>query len=120
MEYKNILVTFEGEIGILTINRPKALNALNIETLQEIQMGIQEVKDHPEVKVLIVTGSGEKAFVALRIADDPSRHDSGNLDQNDFQPVLHLQNQSILLIEEGGFFHMGHQKLPPVIASLKN
>ena len=64
MEYKNILLTFEGEIGILTINRPKSLNALNIETLKEIQMGIQEVKEHPEVKVLILTGAGEKAFVA--------------------------------------------------------
>jgi hypothetical protein len=48
----------------LTINRPKALNALNIETLKEIQSGIQEVKDHPELKVLIITGAGEKAFVA--------------------------------------------------------
>ncbi len=64
MEYKNILLTFEGKIGILTINRPKALNALNIETLKNIQMGIQEVKDHHETKVLILTGAGEKAFVA--------------------------------------------------------
>jgi enoyl-CoA hydratase len=64
MEYKNILLSFEGEIGILTINRPKALNALNIETLKEIQRGIQEVKDHPEIKVLILTGTGEKSFVA--------------------------------------------------------
>jgi hypothetical protein len=64
MEYKNILLTFEGEIGILAINRPKALNALNIETLKDIQMGIQEAKDHSELKILIVTGSGEKAFVA--------------------------------------------------------
>jgi enoyl-CoA hydratase len=64
MEYKNILLSFEGEIGILTINRPKALNALNNETLRDIQAGIQEVMDHSELKVLIITGSGEKAFVA--------------------------------------------------------
>src|SRR4030043_802540 len=64
MEYKNIMVAFEGEIGVLTINRPKALNALNIETLKEIQLGIEEVKDQPGLKVLIVTGAGEKAFVA--------------------------------------------------------
>jgi enoyl-CoA hydratase len=64
MEYKNISLSVEGEIGILMINRPKALNALNIETLKEIQFGIQEVKDNPELKVLIVTGAGEKAFVA--------------------------------------------------------
>lgn len=64
MEYKNVLLSFEGEIGILTINRPKSLNALNIGTLKEIQMGVQEVKEHPEAKVLILTGAGEKAFVA--------------------------------------------------------
>jgi enoyl-CoA hydratase len=64
MEYNNILLSFEGDLGILTIHRPKALNALNMETLKEIQMGIQEVNDHPEMKVLILTGSGEKAFVA--------------------------------------------------------
>ena len=64
MDYKNILLSVEGEIGILMINRPKALNALNIETLKEIQMGIQEVREHPEMKVLILTGAGEKSFVA--------------------------------------------------------
>lgn len=64
MEYKNILLSAEGEIGILTINRPKALNALNIETLQDIQMGIREVKENPALRVLILTGAGDKAFVA--------------------------------------------------------
>jgi enoyl-CoA hydratase len=64
MEYKNILLSFEGEIGILAMNRPKALNALNSEILKDIQMGIQEVKEYSELKVLIITGSGEKAFVA--------------------------------------------------------
>lgn len=64
MEYKNITLSFDEEIGILMINRPKVLNALNIETLQEIHMGIQEVKNFPELKVLIITGAGEKAFVA--------------------------------------------------------
>ena len=64
MEYKNIIVSFEGEIGILTINRPKALNALNLETLLEIQAGLEEAKQQPGLKALIVTGAGEKAFVA--------------------------------------------------------
>jgi enoyl-CoA hydratase len=64
MELKNILLSVEGETGILMINRPKAMNALNMETLHDIQMGIQEVKNHPEIKVLIITGQGEKAFIA--------------------------------------------------------
>jgi enoyl-CoA hydratase len=64
MDLKNILLSFEGAVGILAVNRPKALNALNTETLQDIQAGIEEMKNHPELKVLIVTGGGEKAFVA--------------------------------------------------------
>lgn len=64
MEYKNILMEFEGDIGILTINRPKTLNSLNIETLKEIQMGLQEIRNHKEMKVLIITGAGDRAFVA--------------------------------------------------------
>jgi enoyl-CoA hydratase len=64
MEFKNMTLSVEDEIGILTINRPKALNALNVETLNEIQAGIREVKTYPNLKVLIVTGAGEKAFVA--------------------------------------------------------
>ena len=64
MAYNNVLLSVEGEIGTLVINRPKALNALNGETLLEIQTAVQEVQGRPEVKVLIITGSGEKAFVA--------------------------------------------------------
>jgi len=50
MEYKNILISFEGEIGVLTINRPKALNSLNIETLQDIQMGCRKSRTIMPVK----------------------------------------------------------------------
>lgn len=88
MEYKNILLTFEGEIGILTINRPKSLNALNIETLKEIQMGIQEVKDHSNVKVLILTGAGEKAFVAG--ADIMEMKEMNSLQASQFSNLGHL------------------------------
>jgi enoyl-CoA hydratase len=88
MEYKNILLTFEGEIGILRINRPKSLNALNIETLKEIQMGIQEVKDHSNVKVLILTGAGEKAFVAG--ADIMEMKEMNSLQASQFSNLGHL------------------------------
>lgn len=88
MEYKNILLSFEGEIGILTINRPKALNALNIETLKDIQMGIQEVKDHQETKVLILTGAGEKAFVAG--ADIMEMKDMTSIEALNFSKLGHF------------------------------
>jgi enoyl-CoA hydratase len=88
MEYKNILVSFEGEIGILAINRPKALNALNIETLKDIQMGIQEAKDRSEMKVLILTGSGEKAFVAG--ADIAEMKGMNSIEALNFSKLGHL------------------------------
>jgi len=87
MEFKNILLSFEGEIGILTINRPKALNALNRETLNEIQLGIQEIKDHPEVRVLILTGAGEKAFVAG--ADILEMKDMNSIEALNFSKLGH-------------------------------
>jgi len=88
MEYRNILVSFEGEIGILTINRPKALNALNIETLEDIQMGLQEAKKNAAMKVLIVTGAGEKAFVAG--ADITEMKGMSSLEALNFSRMGHL------------------------------
>jgi enoyl-CoA hydratase len=70
------------------INRPKSLNALNIETLKEIQMGIQEVKDHSEGKVLILTGAGEKAFVAG--ADIVEMKGMNSLQASQFSKLGHL------------------------------
>lgn len=57
---------FEVQEGIarLTIARPKALNALNNEVLQELEQVLQEVAGKPEIRVLLITGEGEKAFVA--------------------------------------------------------
>lgn len=95
MEYKNILLSFEGEIGILTINRPKTLNALNIETLKEIQLGIQEVKDRSEMKVLIITGAGEKAFVAG--ADIAEMKDMSSIEAINFSKLGH---QTLKMIQD--------------------
>ncbi|BAP86540.1 enoyl-CoA hydratase/isomerase [Paucilactobacillus hokkaidonensis JCM 18461] len=62
--YNNLLFDVTDGIGTLTINRPKSLNALNSETLAEIGEALAEIKDNADVKVLVITGSGEKAFVA--------------------------------------------------------
>jgi len=88
MEYKNILLSAENEIGIISINRPKALNALNTETLQEIQAAIQEVKNHPDWKVLVVTGAGEKAFVAG--ADIAEMRGMNSIEALNFSKMGHL------------------------------
>lgn len=64
MEYENVILEKQDNIGILYINRPKAMNALNTATVREISKAIDEVKENDEIKVLIVTGAGDKSFVA--------------------------------------------------------
>lgn len=60
---KNIIVEFEGSIAVITINRPKMLNALNTEVLKELDQVIDSIENDDSVKVMILTGEG-KAFVA--------------------------------------------------------
>ncbi|MEG0508842.1 MAG: enoyl-CoA hydratase-related protein [Eubacterium sp.] len=60
----NLLFTVENEIGIITINRSKSLNALNSETLAELKKVVTEIENRKDIRVVILTGSGEKAFVA--------------------------------------------------------
>jgi enoyl-CoA hydratase len=64
MGYQNIMLEVDGAKAVLTINRPKALNALNSATLQEIKTAYQEMESDGKVRVCIMTGSGDKAFVA--------------------------------------------------------
>ena len=64
MVYENLLLEKEGALAILYVNRPKALNALNKDTLLEMKDAITSIKNDPEVDVLIVTGAGDKSFVA--------------------------------------------------------
>ncbi len=64
MSYNNILFTTEEGIATITFNRPKALNAMNSETLGELLAAVTACKNDEQVKVLILTGAGEKSFVA--------------------------------------------------------
>jgi len=64
MEFKNLKLDLKDGISLITINRPKYLNALNLETLKEIDQVLEKVKEEDEVQVVIMTGAGEKAFVA--------------------------------------------------------
>lgn len=61
---ENILIEKQDNIAIVTINRPTKLNALNKATIQELHDGFQQLNEDKSVKAIIVTGSGEKAFVA--------------------------------------------------------
>lgn len=64
MNYENILAEKDGGIAVVTINRPAKLNALNKATIQELHEAFKALDTDAEVKAIIVTGSGEKAFVA--------------------------------------------------------
>jgi enoyl-CoA hydratase len=64
MEFNNVILEKEGKIAIVTLNRPKALNALNSETLKELDIVIDELEKDDNIYVVILTGAGEKAFVA--------------------------------------------------------
>ena len=64
MSYQNLLLEIEDQVAVLTINRPKALNALNPSTLEELEAVFLTLKNNSDVKVIILTGAGEKAFVA--------------------------------------------------------
>ena len=60
----NILLEKKGLIAVATINRPKALNALNSEVLTDLDELVSTVKADADIRALVITGSGEKAFVA--------------------------------------------------------
>jgi enoyl-CoA hydratase/carnithine racemase len=62
--YENIQYEKKGAIAYVTVNRPKVLNALNMATMKELHAAFTTVRDDAEVRVAILTGSGEKAFIA--------------------------------------------------------
>ncbi len=64
MGSENLLVDIKDGVALLTINRPKVLNALHTSVIAELQETFEALNDNQAVKVIVVTGSGEKAFVA--------------------------------------------------------
>jgi len=64
MAYENLLYEKRDRIGFITFNRPKVLNALNRKTMEELREILIAVREDDDVRVLILTGAGEKSFVA--------------------------------------------------------
>src|SRR6478609_11992824 len=64
MSYENILVEKDNGIATISINRPSKLNALNQATINELHNAFKESDHDQDVRVIVITGSGEKAFVA--------------------------------------------------------
>ncbi len=64
MEYQNLLYAVEDSVALVTVNRPEKYNALNREVIAELELCIGRIEREEQVRAVIVTGAGEKAFVA--------------------------------------------------------
>src|SRR5262245_54893874 len=64
MPFDNLLLERDSAVALVTINRPQVLNALNTSTLDELRRVILDVRRDDGVRVVILTGAGDKAFVA--------------------------------------------------------
>jgi enoyl-CoA hydratase len=62
--YENVLYSEKAGIAYVTVNRPKVLNALNMPTWADLRMAFEHAREHDEVRGIILTGAGEKAFIA--------------------------------------------------------
>jgi enoyl-CoA hydratase len=92
MAYENLIYEKKDEIAYVTFNRPKVLNALNRKTVEELRDALLDARDDASVRVLILTGAGEKSFVAG--ADISELAQRTPVDGKDFslfgQSVFHL------------------------------
>ena len=104
MAYENLLLEKEGALAILYVNRPKALNALNKDTLLEMKDAITNIKNDPEVDVLIVTGAGDKSFVAgadiafMQSLTAVEAREFGALGQEVFRMIESMEKPSIAAV----------------------
>ena len=62
--FENILVEIDGPVGVITLNRPSVLNALNRALLTDVSNALADLERNADVRAIIITGSGEKAFAA--------------------------------------------------------
>jgi enoyl-CoA hydratase len=104
MTYQNVIYKVDAGIATITFNRPKALNALSSDLLEELSRAIDEVAHNEDVRVLVLTGAGDKAFVAG--ADITELAKFGALEAKNFAQTGH------------DIFHRLQQLPIPVIAAV--
>jgi enoyl-CoA hydratase len=76
MTFSNILCEKKNAIAYVTVNRPKVLNALNMATMEELRAAFHDIKNDASVRVVILTGSGEKAFIAGADIGELAQHNT--------------------------------------------
>jgi enoyl-CoA hydratase/carnithine racemase len=97
MTFENILFEKKNGVGYVTVNRPKALNALNMATMEELRSAFTDIQQDPAVSTAILTGAGEKAFVAGADINELAQQDAVS------GKAFALRGQSVLnLIENLG------------------
>src|SRR5260370_28286975 len=97
MSYENILLEKKNSIAYVTVNRPKVLNALNMATMEELRAAFTDIKSDASIRVAILTGSGEKAFVAGADIGELAKHDAVAGKENN-----HRRQSGLDLIENLG------------------
>ena len=105
MDFENILVDQEGHTGTITINRPSKLNALNKKTIAELHRAFAQMAEDPEIRVIVLTGTGEKAFVA-------------GADISEFASYSVAQGEQLASEGQDLLFNFVEQLSTPVIAAV--
>jgi enoyl-CoA hydratase/carnithine racemase len=92
MNFENIILEKKNAIAYVTVNRPKVLNALNMATMEELRTAFHDIKNDKVIRVVILTGAGEKAFIAGADISELAKHDavSGKQYTHRGQSVLNL------------------------------
>ena len=104
MSFDNLLIDRDQAVATVTINRPKVLNALNTQTLDELRRAMLDLQHDEQIRVIVVTGAGEKAFVAgadineLAALSATSARDHGLAGQHVFDLIENLGKPVIAAI----------------------
>ncbi|CAM1334429.1 enoyl-CoA hydratase/isomerase family protein [Tenacibaculum aestuariivivum] len=105
MNFKNILVKITDGLATITINRPKKLNALNSATIEELSTAFKILEDNATIKVIIITGRGEKAFVA-------------GADISEFANFSTQEGEKLARLGQESLFNLIENLSTPVIAAI--
>ena len=105
MDFENIYIEEENNLAIITINRPNKLNALNQRTIEELHVAFKELDEDSEIKAIIITGSGEKAFVA-------------GADISEFANFSVKEGRQLAAMGQKNLFNLVENLSTPVIAAI--